>query len=229
MIVSLDRCCCFGGSLNDIDSDAKDSQSSCVLYADMIAAKKLQLISVEDYLAGELVSDVKHEYIDGVVYAMAGARNVHNLIATNVTGILHFRLRGTSCRPYNSDTKIRIRRKSDVRFYYPDASIICESNAATDSFQDCPIAIVEVLSDKTRRIDEGEKKDLYLTITSLRIYLLVEQAEPAVTVHRWANGDFIRETYYGLKAVIPLPEIDTELPLSDLYDAVEFPAASDTE
>src|SRR5438874_9406984 len=104
----------------------------------MTAAKKLELISVEDYLAGELVSPVKHEYVGGVVYAMAGARNAHNLIATNTVGALYARLRGGPCRPFNSDTKIRIRLPTQTRFYYPDALVVCRPNAQSDSFQDEP-------------------------------------------------------------------------------------------
>src|SRR5262245_31162070 len=134
----------------------------------MTAAKKLNLISVDDYLAGELVSPIKHEYIGGVVYGMAGARNVHNLIASNTLGSLHGRLRTVGrCRAFNSDTKIRVRLPTHIRFYYPDVSIICRPNPANDSFQDEPAALFEVLSRKTRRIDEGEKKDAFLTIPSL--------------------------------------------------------------
>src|SRR5437660_4676071 len=130
----------------------------------MSAARKWNLVSVEDYLAGELVCPIKHEYLGGVVYAMAGARIAHNLIATNVIGSLHGRLRGRRCRPFNSDMKIRVRLPTQVRFYYPDVSVVCRSNPQGESFQDEPAAIFEVLSRGTRRIDEGEKKDAYLTI-----------------------------------------------------------------
>src|SRR4051794_40673597 len=102
----------------------------------MSAALPLGQVSVEDYLACELDSQVKHEYLGGFVYAMAGARNVHNLVASNVLGVLHARLRGKPCRPYNSDTKIRVKLPTHVRFYYPDASVICESNPGEESFQD---------------------------------------------------------------------------------------------
>lgn len=146
----------------------------------MTAAKKRNLISVEDYLDGELNSPVKHEYMGGDVYAMAGASNSHNLIATNTLGTLFLRLRGQRCRPYNSDTKIRIRLPTQIRFYYPDTSVICRPNPPEDSFQDEPVALAEVLSQGTRRIDEGEKKDAYLTIPSLAVYLLIEQETPAV-------------------------------------------------
>jgi Uma2 family endonuclease len=188
----------------------------------MTAVRKSDLLSVDDYLAGELVSEIKHEYLGGVVYAMAGARNVHNLIAANVFLAIGLRLRGSGCRPFNSDTKIRVRLTNHVRFYYPDASVICRPNPQTDSYQDEPAAVVEVLSRDTRRIDEGEKKDAYLSIPSLSVYLLVEQEMSAVVVHHRTEQGFVREVYTGLDAVIPLPEIDTELPLSEIYDGVEF-------
>ena len=125
----------------------------------MSTARTLNLVSVQDYLAGELISPVKHEYLGGVVYAMAGARNAHNLIATNAVGALYARLRGKPCRPFNSDTKIRIRLPTQARFYYPDVSVVCRPNPQTDSFQDEPVVLFEVLSRRTRRVDEGEKKD----------------------------------------------------------------------
>src|SRR5262249_59531741 len=99
------------------------------------------LVSVEDYLTGELISPIKHEYLGGVVYAMAGARNAHNVIASNTLIAVGSRLRGRPCRPYNSDTKIRIQLRGHVRFYYPDASVICRSNPPNDSFQDEPAAL----------------------------------------------------------------------------------------
>jgi Uma2 family endonuclease len=196
----------------------------------MSTAKKLNLVSVADYLAGELISPVKHEYLGGVVYAMAGARNAHNLIASNTSGTVFGRLRGSGCRQYNSDTKIRIRLQTHVRFYYPDVSVICRPNPQSDSFQDEPAALVEVLSRKTRRTDEGEKKDVYLTISSLGAYLLVEQEMPAVVAFRRTDHGFVREVYQGLEAVIPLPEIGIELPLAEIYDGVEFvPEAEDDD
>lgn len=195
----------------------------------MIAARKLQLVPIEDYLAGELVSQVKHEYLGGVVYAMAGARNAHNLIASNFLGALHSRLRGTPCRPYNSDTKIRIHLPTHVRFYYPDSSVICRPNPATDSFQDQPTVIAEVLSRGTRRIDEGEKKDAYLTIPSLSVYLLIEQDFSAVTLFRRTEQGFVRETHRGDDGAIPLGEIGTQLPLAEIYDGVEFAPEPDED
>src|SRR5713226_8382942 len=132
----------------------------------MSAARKLNLVSVEEYLAGELASSIKREYLGGHIYAMASERNAHNLIASNALGVLGSRLRGKRCRAFNSDTKVRIRLPHHVRFYYPEAMVVCRPNSPDDSFQDEPAVLVEVLSRKTRRIDEGEKKDAYLTIPS---------------------------------------------------------------
>ncbi|HUY36411.1 MAG TPA: Uma2 family endonuclease [Pirellulales bacterium] len=190
----------------------------------MSSAKKLNLVSVDDYLAGELISPLKHEYLGGVVYAMAGARNAHNIIATNTLVAMGSRLRGRRCRPFNSDTKIRVRLPAHVRFYYPDASVICRPNPQTGSFQDEPAALVEVLSRRTRRIDEGEKKEAYLTIPSLGAYLLIEQDAPAVVVFRRTEHGFLREVYQELDAVLSLPEIEIDLPLAEIYESVEFSA-----
>lgn len=194
----------------------------------MSTAAKRSYVTIKDYLAGELESPVKHEYLGGVVYAMAGARNAHNLIATNVLGSLHARLRGKSCRPYNSDTKIRIQLPTHVRFYYPDSSVICTPNPPSDSYQDQPSVVVEVLSRNTRRIDEGEKKDAYLTIPTLSAYLLIEQEFATVTVYRRTEQGFAREMYRD-NDTIPLPEVDAELPLAEIYEGVVFTPEPDDE
>jgi Uma2 family endonuclease len=188
----------------------------------MSTAEKLSLVSVEDYLERELISPIKHEYMGGVIHAMAGARNVHNDIAGNVFAALHTRLRGKPCRPYNSDTKVRIHLPTHIRFYYPDALVTCRPNRPTESFQDDPAVVIEVLSRSTRRLDQGEKKDAYLTIPRLSVYVLVEQETAAAVVFRRTANGFVREVYQGLDAVLPLSEIGVELPLADMYEAVEF-------
>jgi Uma2 family endonuclease len=188
----------------------------------MTAALKWNLISVEDYLEGEFASPIRHEYVAGVVFAMAGARVAHNIITGNTFGSFFVRLKRQRCRPFDSDMKIRVQFPDHTRFYYPDVSVICESNPPTDAFQDKPAVLVEVLSKSTERLDKGEKKDAYLTIPSLHAYVLVEQEMPVVIVHRRKGIDFTREVYQGLDAVIPFPEIGIELPLAEIYDSVEF-------
>ena len=116
----------------------------------MTAETQPKGITIEDYLAGEQVSDVKHEYLGGTVHAMAGASNRHNTITTNSLGSLYGTLRGKPCQPFNSDTKVRIEFPDHTRFYYPDTMVVCDSNTDTDHSQDRPVVIIEVLSDSTR-------------------------------------------------------------------------------
>ena len=178
------------------------------------------LISPEDYIEGELHSEVKHEYLGGVVHAMAGARNIHNQITGNIFAALHSGLRGKSCQPFNSDTKVRLRLPTGLRFYYPDVQVTCLPNPPDDSWQDQPVVVVEVLSESARRTDEGEKLDAYCALPSLEVYLLVESERPLVIAYRRATTGFTREVFSGLGAVIPLAAIGTELPLAEIYERV---------
>lgn len=189
----------------------------------MTALHQPRALTIAEYLAGEEGSDVKHEYLGGTVHAMAGASNQHNAIAVNALLSLGTQLRGKSCRPFNSDTKVRIEYPDHTRFYYPDALVVCQPNPSSDHFQDQAVLIVEVLSDSTRRTDLGEKRDAYLTIPSLKALIFVESETPAVIVHRRkSEGGFAVEAHSGLDAVIPLPEIDACLPLAELYEQVKF-------
>ena len=188
----------------------------------MAGSRPFKLISIDDYLASELVSDIKHEYLGGYVYAMAGARNVHNRLAGNFFALLFAQLRGKPCEPFNSDTKVRLERGSFPRFYYPDGMVVCEPNDPQDTFQDRPVVIAEVVSESTRRTDEGEKREAYQTIPTLDVYMVIETDSPRVTVHRRTAEGFVIELVEGLDAVIPLDTIEAELPLRELYERVEF-------
>ena len=191
----------------------------------MPVAQKFRLVREEDYLADELQSDTKREFVGGVIYAMAGAKIRHNRIAGNAFAALHSALRGSPCDAFNSDTKVRIKMRDHNRFYYPDTMVVCDSNADDESFQDQPVLIVEVASESTRRTDEGEKKEAYLTIPSLACYLLVDQESPsAVAWHRRPLTGFERVVYQGNDAAIPLPEIGVDLLLGDLFSGVELEA-----
>lgn len=185
---------------------------------------KYEDLSVESYLARELTSPIKHEYVNGAVYNMAGGTNAHHRIATNTLVALGGQLRGKPCKPFHSDTKIRVRSAFSTRFYYPDVSVVCKPNPLTDTFQDDPVVIVEVVSPSTRRIDEGEKKDAYLSMPSLAVYILVEQAAANVRVYRRTDTGFVQEEYNGMEGQVPLPEIQAELALTDIYEDVPVAA-----
>lgn len=191
----------------------------------MIALPQPQQITVADYLEGEAHSSVKHEYLGGTVHAMSGGTNRHGIIAGNAFGLLFNQLRGKSCQPFNSDTKVRIELPDHTRFYYPDAMVVCHPNPLSDCYQEHPVVVIEVLSESTRRTDMGEKRDAYLAIPSLKLLLLVEPDAASVTAYRRrTEGGFATEHHCGMDGVIPLPEIGATLELAALYERAELPA-----
>jgi Uma2 family endonuclease len=108
--------------------------------------------------------------------------------------------------------------------------VVCQANPPADSFHDHPVLIAEVLSAGTRRTDEWEKKDAYLTIPTLSAYILIETARPRVVVHRrGADGAFAAELYEGMDASIAFDDIGCTVRLSDLYERVDFAAAAEAE
>lgn len=102
-------------------------------------------MSIEDYLAAELLSDIKHEYDDGEVVAMSGASKNHERIKMNLAGYLFNRLRGKPCEPFSSDVKVRIGQY----LFYPDAMVVCEDTSPNEYYAEAPVLIVEVLSKST--------------------------------------------------------------------------------
>ncbi len=190
-----------------------------------------ELMSVEDYLAWEDAQEVRHEYVAGMVYAMAGGTPTHAAIAANVIVAVGAHLRGKRCRPYTSDLKVRIPYPTHTRFYYPDVTVACTMSPTQQVYHDEPTVLVEVASDSTRRTDELEKRDAYQSIGTLKVYLLIEQDRAAAVVWRRAKDGFgfVREVYAGLEGVIALPEIEAALPLAEVYEAIVFAPAKTAE
>lgn len=182
-----------------------------------------EMISVEEYLSGELIAETKHEYLGGVVHAMAGGKLRHHKAAGNVYRFLGNALEGKPCQPFNSDTKVRIELPEQTRFYYPDAMVVCDSLDDDETYQDKPVVVVEVLSESTKRVDMGEKREAYRAISTLRVLLLVDPEKPHVTVdRRRENGGFDTEFYTSLDDVIPLAEVSAELRMSEVYSGLDL-------
>lgn len=184
----------------------------------MSIAQRHALLSPEDFLLGEDGAPQKHEYLNGVVYAMAGGTIRHARISGNIFGALSVGLRGKRCQPFNSDLLTRVRQGDDLRFYYPDVSVVCESNALDERYQDKPVVIFEVLSESTARLDRGEKREAYLTIPSLRVLVLVETDTLAVTLWRRTGASWTQEHASAPADVLAFPEIECELPLAEIYE-----------
>ncbi len=194
--------------------------------SEMSTAEKLMFFSVDAYLKAEDLSSTRSEYINGLIRAMTGATNRHNTVSVNVVVALGRQLKGKICRPFNSDTKIRVRHGDGTSFYYPDASVVCESNRATETFQDKPVVVIEVLSPSTRAIDLDEKLTAYLSIDSLQAYILLEQDKPLAIVMRRTPDGFLREVHEGLNSMIELPTLLCTLLLDEVYSGVDFTPAS---
>jgi Uma2 family endonuclease len=183
----------------------------------MTAVLNPDLISEEEYLQGELRSEVRHEYIAGHVYAMAGASDDHNRIAGNIFAFLHVALRGNRCEAFINDMKLKLARVET--FYYPDVLVSCEPGDAAKYFRERPSVIFEVLSPETERIDQNEKRKAYAAIESLRTYVLVAQERFEATVLRKIEeGAWTTEVLRGHDAVLKLPEIGAEIPFDRIYE-----------
>ena len=142
-----------------------------------------------EYLAAEAVAEVRHEFLNGEVWEMAGGTPEHSALAAAVIGELRSALRGKPCRVFTSDLRVRI-PQTDLATY-PDLSIVCGQLETAPDDKDAitnPIVLVEVLSDSTEAYDRGAKAAHYRRIASLREYVLVSQAEPRIEVQRRAEG-----------------------------------------
>lgn len=180
-------------------------------------AHDLVLVSPEEYLVMEAQAESRHEYLNGMVHAMAGTSVGHNTVAGNIFAALHVQLRGKSCRPFFSDVKVRVSSGDDLRYYYPDVLVACQPTAANETVEEAPSVIFEVLSDSTRRTDTGEKRDGYLKIPSLRAYVLVEPRKIEITIYRRTESGWRGEVLNDRGATLVLPDIGCELPLAEIY------------
>ena len=136
-----------------------------------VIAKSASL-SVEDYLAGEPASEVRHEYLGGVVYAMAGASIEHNIISGNIYSSLRSHLRGKPCGAFMADVKLRLEFVSDDVFYYPDVMVACDPRDTDKFYKRFPKVLIEVMSESTERIDRREKRWSYQQIETRRAFAL---------------------------------------------------------
>jgi Uma2 family endonuclease len=192
--------------------------------------------SVAEYLTLERESEERHEYLDGHVYAMAGESPEHSDICSNLVGILHLQLRGTPCRVWSKDTKVRSgpeprsRRATKGLFSYPDLVVVCGAPQFHDTYRDVllnPTVIIEVLSPSTEAFDRGEKFWRYRTwLPTLSNYLLVSQTLPLIEQYvRQANDTWNLSTASTMERSLSLATIDCTLRLSDVYDRITFPSA----
>lgn len=184
----------------------------------MSTAPKLN-ISEQEYLAGERQSQVKHQYINGSVYAMAGGTRDHNTICGNIFALfrqqLRQQLKPQPCRPYIADVMV----KAANNYFYPDVMIVCdEDQQDNERLIHAPAIIVEVLSSSTRTHDLTLKKIAYLNLPSLQEYWLVEQDRCEIEVFR--RSENWAATYYVAGDTIT-SYLGISLTVAEIYEGVE--------
>jgi Uma2 family endonuclease len=173
----------------------------------------------------ECHSEIRHEFLDGFVYAMAGESIPHSTICFNLAVTIGEQLRGTPCRGFSPNMKVRAGEKG--LYAYPDLMVVCGEPAFLDEQTDVllnPTVIVEVLSPSTAAYDQSEKFERYRKhIETLQDYVLVSQDRPLVEHHRrQPDGTWARTEVSGLEATLSLPSINCRVPLADIYSRIVF-------
>jgi Uma2 family endonuclease len=191
----------------------------------MSVAVAEKLYTEEEYLALERAADHKSEYINGRIYAMAGATEPHNLAAGNTYGEFRNQFRGRPCRPYTNDMRVRV---SETGLYtYPDVVAVCGEPEFLDEKRDTllnPTVLVEVLSPSTEAYDRGDKFAHYRRLRSVQEVLLVAQDRVLIEHYVRQGEKWLLTEYNSLGAVIPLESVGVSLRVAEVYDRVEFPA-----
>jgi len=178
-------------------------------------------LSVEDYLQQEQQDHIRHEYIEGQIFAMAGGSRAHNQITINLAALLRPISRGTNCRIYAADMKVAVAKNV---FYYPDLVVTCQiAQENSEYYLSHPCLVVEVLSPSTEHIDKREKLLAYQRIPSLQAYLIIAQDKLHVEQYwRDEQGNWHYDTYTE-QEIVHLPCLNLEISMNAIYEDVLIP------
>jgi Uma2 family endonuclease len=184
----------------------------------------LRRLSVDDYLAIERSAEMKSEFYDGEMFAMAGGSKNHNIIAVNLIGELRAALKGRPCQVFGSDMRVKV---PSGLYTYPDVGIVCGGTQMEGKSEDTllnPVVLIEVLSDSTEDYDRGRKAKHYWSIPSLKEYILVSQNAAQIdrvvreTADRWTTTNLA-----SLNGALSLAALNVSIPLAEIYANVEWP------
>jgi Uma2 family endonuclease len=182
----------------------------------MGALAKSTYISPDEYLLREndRPDDIKHEYVNGQIYAMAGASRGHNLVTMAFSALLFNHLRGSGWLVFQSDMKVRIQTLDGTRFYYPDVQVAREEETESH-FNTSPCLILEVLSGSSALKDRSEKLSAYRLIPALQEYVLCSQDSPHVEIYRRSTE--WKMEHYTTAQTFQLESVKLEVAVDDLY------------
>jgi len=186
----------------------------------MVALSDRLLMSYEEYLAWEATQEMRHEYINGEVIAMAGGTRNHNRVTGNIFKILDDALSDRQCEVYIADVKVQV--EPSCKYFYPDVVVTCDERDRDPQLVLFPCLIIEVLSPSTEAYDRGFKFSQYRKFDSLQEYVLVQVEQPIVEVfQRYQDGKWWFAEY-GMSDRIFLKSVNVEITVSDLYRYVQF-------
>lgn len=181
-------------------------------------------ISSEEYLAAERKAEIRHEFVNGVVYAMAGGSLFHSEIIANLISGLGQLLAGSGCRPLGSDLRVKV--SATGMYTYPDVTVVCGKAILEDNHQDTllnPVAIFEVLSPSTESYDRGAKFAHYRRVETLRTYVVITQDSAIVERHdRQDDGHWVLTECVGITSALELPTLGVSIPLAKIYANVDL-------
>lgn len=188
-----------------------------------MVAQPIATMTEEEYLAFDRASDEKHEYLDGHIYAMAGASIAHGDIIWNTSSLFYNQMSGGPCRAVTNDLRVRASARFNT---FPDIVVLCDEPQITDDRKDTvtnPTLIIEVLSPSTEAHDRGEKWLQYQQIPSLREYVLIAQSAPAIEQFvRQDDGSWRYLATIGLEAAVTFASIGCTLALAEVYRRITF-------
>ncbi len=181
-------------------------------------------VTQREYLEGEELSDVRHEYVNGRVYAMSGANDKHNEISFDVASLLKSHLKNGACKTFLLDVKVETLKSGKGCYYYPDVFVTCEpEDAGSPLIKRHPSLIIEVLSPSTWRVDQGEKLQNYSRIPSVNEVVLIAQDWPEVIIHR-RSADWVPESFIKPEDRVRFESVDLEVSLAQIYASIPFQA-----
>ena len=182
-------------------------------------------ISARDYLEGEKVSQIRHEYLDGEVYARTETSIRHNRIIRNLLSRLGEKLSGSYCETFFVDIKVHVKKLN--RYYYPDLLVVCGEINQDEHFTDKPLIIIEILSPSTALTDRREKMFAYKEIESLAEYVLIEQDKIYAEIYRRRDDGLWSWIEFDENEEIEFDSIDFRMAMMDIYEGIELPEPTD--
>lgn len=178
--------------------------------------------TAQDYIAYDDASDIRHEFLNGEIYAMSGGTDKHVDIITNTSGALWQVTKSSNCRTRVSEMRVKI---NDDTYVYPDITVTCGESKFEDDNNTMllnPTIVIEVTSKSSESFDKGLKAELYRSLKSVQAYLVIDQHRVFAQLSTRQSNGWLLQEFTKIQQAIPLNAINFDLPLSDIYLGIDF-------